>query len=135
MLLSARILTDVNGVNSFQYANQAEWTAGDTVTVYFQLVDLTKDRAEQGYVPAGRRYVPAAGATLQVTIANIDDAKQVKRTAAVAYSTDASIWSVPVLSTDLIQGTCDLSLTLTESGRVTTGRATAVIAINPAGAQ
>lgn len=134
MLLSARILTDVSGVNSFSYANQAEWTAGDTVTLYLQLVDLTKDKALEGFVPGGRRFVPVSGATLRVTLTNIDDAKAITRSASQAYaSLDGSIWAVSILASDTIQGTCDLVLALTQGGVVTTGRAPAAVAIHPAG--
>lgn len=134
MVLSARILNDVNGVNSFDYCNQAEWVAGDTVTLFFQLVDASKDRMEKGFVPAGRRFVPAAGATLSVTLTNIDDAKVVTRNAAQAYSTlDGSIWSVSILSTDTISGTCDLVLSLNEGGRITRGRLVAAAAISGSG--
>ncbi len=38
MLLSARPLKNVASANVFEYANTFEWTSGDTVTVFFQLI-------------------------------------------------------------------------------------------------
>lgn len=130
MLLSARFLTQVSSVNAWNYADNAQWTQGDTVTVYLQLVDLTLDKAVQGFVPAGRRYVPASGATLTVTLANIDQAVQVTRFATQPYSNDGSIWKFTVLPSDAISGTCDVKLSLNESGVITAGVAKAGVLIN-----
>jgi hypothetical protein len=136
MLLSARFLTQVSSVNAFNYADNAQWTAGDTVTFYFQLVDLTLDRPAQGFFPAGRRYMPAVGATLTVTLSNIDTAVQIaNRSATQAFpTTDPSIWSVTILNSDLIRGTCDLVLTLREGANTTTGRVSAGVLISTSGA-
>jgi len=131
MLLSARFLNQVSSVNSFEYASNAQWTAGDTVSLYIQLVDLTLDRAVQGYMPAGRRYMPADGATLQVTLTNIDDAVQIQRFAVQPFANDPSIWRVDILSTDPIQGTCDVLLALVEGSNKTNGRVVGGVLISP----
>ena len=62
MLLSARMINNVGSVNAFEWAQEVEFTAGDTQDVYFQLVDASVDKATQGFKPGGRRYAPAAGA-------------------------------------------------------------------------
>lgn len=129
MRLSARILQNVSGVNGFSYANQAEMTQGDTPTIYFQLVDASLDRPEQGFVPAGRRYMPAAGATLTVVLDSIDDSKKVTRVATQPFAQDPSIWAIPILSTDKIRGTVNMKLTLTESGQVTQGMAATALLV------
>jgi hypothetical protein len=121
MRLSARILENVSGVNAFDYANQASFTEGDTPTIYIQLIDASKDRAEQGFVPAGRRYVPATGATLEVTFDHIDSARKVVRAASQPFPGDPSIWAVNVMSTDKIRGTVNVKLSLTEGPKVTKG--------------
>ena len=121
MKLSARALRDVQSVNSFRYANQIEYTEGDTLTVYFQLIDAGLDRADEGYNPAGRRFMPAAAAVLTVTIDSINSAKKITRTATQPFSQDPSIWGVSILSTDLIRGTSPLRLSLNESGKITSG--------------
>ena len=117
MLLSARMLTDVQNVNSFEYVDQVEFFEGDTLYLYFQLTDSTQNRVDQGYMPAGRRYVPASGSTLQVILDNIDDAKRVSRAATLAFpNLDNSIWKVQVLANDKISGTVQMKLMLSESG-------------------
>lgn len=122
MRLSARILNNVSGVNAFDYAEAAEFTEGDAPTIYLQLIDLSQDKAEKGFVPAGRRYCPASGATLSVVLDNIDDSRKLTKIATQPYPTqDPSIWSVTLLSTDKIRGTANLKLTLTESSKTTYG--------------
>jgi hypothetical protein len=114
MLLSCRFLNDVGSVNSFEYVSQVEIYAGDTQTLYFQLIDASLDRPEQGFQPSGRRYMPAAGASLVVTLMNVDDAKKVVRTATQPYPQDPSIWSIPILATDPLLGSINLKMVLTE---------------------
>jgi hypothetical protein len=130
MLLRARILYNVSSVNKFDYVDQAEFTQGDSVDIYFQLTDANLDKAVAGYQPAGRRYMPADGATLSVKLDNIDDNIQVTRAASQPFTQDPSIWKVSVLATDKIVGTCALVLTLTESGVVTNGRVDALVLIH-----
>jgi hypothetical protein len=129
MLLAARMLNDVASVNAYEVAEQVEFTQGDTVDVYFQLIDASLDKAVKGFVPGGRRYMPAAGATLSVKLDNIDDNVAVTRSAVQPFANDPSIWKLPVLSTDRIIGTCALVLTLTEAGKVTRGRVEAAVQI------
>jgi hypothetical protein len=123
------MLQDVASVNSYELTEEVEFTQGDTVDIYFQLVDASLDKAVKGFVPSGRRYVPAAGATLSVKLDNIDDNIQVTRAASQPFANDSSIWKVSVLSTDRIIGTCAMVLTLTEAGKVTRGRIEAVVLI------
>lgn len=122
MLLSCRFLNDVQGVNSFESAAQVEFAAGDSQSLYFQLVDATLDRADQGFNPPGRRYVPPVGSTAQVTLVNVDDAKRVSRAATQPFAQDASIWSMPVLANDQLHGTVNMNLVLTEPSRVLNAR-------------
>lgn len=118
MLLSCRFLTDVAGVNTFQVISAAEMYAGDSQDLYIQLVDESVDRSDQGFSPRGRRYCPPAGTTLSVTFKNVDDAKVVPRAAVQAFpDLDASIWYVPILSSDPLAGTVSMSAVLTEPGR------------------
>jgi hypothetical protein len=134
MLLSARMLDNVASVNGFDWATQVEYTAGDgPVDVYFQLVDLNQDRVSTGFKFGGRRYAPAAGATLQVVLANIDDDIQVTRVATQPFTNDPSIWKVTMLGSDTIRGTCALSLKLTEGGKITYGRVEAAVLVHAQG--
>jgi hypothetical protein len=123
MLLSCRLLDNVSSVNNWNYAEKVEFTEGDTVRLYIQLIDKSLDKPLGQWKPAGRRYVPAAGATLQVTLHNIDDDKVITdRVATQPYSGDLSIWYVDIVSTDAVKGTVSISLKLTETAKVTRGR-------------
>lgn len=115
--MSSRFLLDVNGVNSFEYSAQVEIASGDTQNVYFQLIDASLDRSEQGFNPPGRRYCPAATSTLAVTFVNTDSAKQFVRAATQPFAQDPSIWTVPILGTDPLLGTVNLKIILTEPSR------------------
>ncbi len=121
MLLSARILRDCANVNSFEYSNSAQFTKGDVVDVYFQLIDASLDTASENFIPPGRRYMPAAGATLQIVVENIDDAIKVTRTVSQPFTNDLSIWKVSFFASDSISGTANLRLTLVEGAKVTKG--------------
>lgn len=115
------MLDDVTSVNGFQFANQIWFTVGDSPTIYFQLIDDSKDRVDQGFVPAGRRFVPADGATLSVVFDSVDMSRQVTKVATQPYAQDPSIWSVTIVSTDTILGTVNMKLSLTEGTKVTSG--------------
>ena len=86
--------------------------------------------ASEGWNPPGRRYMPASGATLQVTFLSLDSNKQVARTATQPFPTsDPSIWRVQMLSTDGLVGTVNVLLTLTEGIMVTRGSASGMVGI------
>lgn len=129
MRLSARILKDVGSVNNFDYAQAAEFTAGDSLTVYFQLVDLSVNPASEGFVPAGRRYMPASGATLMVTLDHVNDARKILRAASQPYPSDPSIWMVSILPGDALSGTVNMKLVLTEGAVQTQGMLQAALAV------
>lgn len=131
MLLSALMLKDVQSVNSYEPDTELSWTEGDSLDVYFQLIDASLDRATQGFWPEGRRYVPAAGATLSCVIENIDDGKKITRQAVQPFPNDGSIWRLSVLSSDTIRGTPQLRLTLTEGSKITRGLVRLALKIQP----
>lgn len=123
MLLSARMLNDVGGVNSFDYVQIAQASQGDTVDIYFQLIDASKNQSSPNSVwsPTGLRYMPAAGATLQASLRSIDDAKTVTRFCSQPFVQDPSIWRLSLLASDVLVGTFGLALTLIEGSRQTRG--------------
>lgn len=115
MLLTARMLLDAQNVNSFEYTQVAQMTAGDQTDIYFQLADASKNQpGVLGSEPLGFRYMPAAGATLQVVLKSINDAKTVTRYAAQPFAQDGSIWRLTLMATDTIEGTFGLQLLLSE---------------------
>jgi hypothetical protein len=121
MRLSARFLNDVTSVNSFEFAETSEFTLGDPADVYFQLIDSTLDKSINGFFPTGRRYIPVSGATLQCVAENIDITRKITRYATNPFADDRSIWKLSFLASDLLEGTCNLKLTLTEGSVVRTG--------------
>ena len=129
MRLSARMLENVGSVNAWENTQQVRFFQGDGPAIYFQLIDLNHDRAEQGFSPAGRRYVPSAGATLFVVLDNIDDARKVTRAASQPFAQDPSIWMIQLLATDTCRGTVNLKLTLLEGSVTTHGFLSAAIGV------
>lgn len=135
MLLQARFLDNVCSVNIFDWVQPVEFFEGDPVTVSLQLIDASLDTEAQGWkpTPAGRRYVPASGATLQVILKNISDAKTYTKTASQPYpTTDPSIWSFQVAATDAVKGTVSLTLVLTEGSVVRRGLVKAALRVRSA---
>lgn len=132
MLLGARILNDVQNVNSYDKADVAQFTKGDPATVYFQLVDLSVDKAVDGYNPPGRRYVPAVGAVLSCVVECIDSNIQITRFATQPFvSDDRSIWALQFQASDKVQGTANIRITLTEGSTVRTGLIKHALRIQP----
>jgi hypothetical protein len=114
MILSARFLNDVSNINSFQTVEVGQFTEGDSASVFFQLIDSTLDLANKGFNPPGRRFIPATGATLQVIVDSIDDAKKITRSATNPFLDDRSIWKLDFIASDKISGTANFQLVLTE---------------------
>lgn len=106
---------------------------GDAPTLYLQLLDKSVDLPIEGFSPPYRRYMPAAGATLQITITSNDMAKEITRFAAQPFSSDPSIWRLNLLSTDPVRGTASIKLKLTENGVVTYGQLQPALDVNPTG--
>lgn len=128
MLLSARILHHLTGVNDYELGEgYIQFTEGDGQTVHLQLVDLTKDKAQYG-----RRYCPPAGTTLVATIKHINDAKTIERPLTQPYATlDASIWVLTLLSSDQLVGIRDIQLTLAEPTKTYHGVVKGALRIEP----
>lgn len=116
-MLSARILTNVSGVNAFDYATEHSGFEGTAFDVYFQFVDKAR-RPEGCGLDMPLRYMTASGATVSVEFLSINAAKVVTRAASKPFVEDSSIWKVSLLSTDPIKGTINLKVTLTEGAAV-----------------
>lgn len=132
MLLSARMLKNVASVNLFAYTDVVKFTEGDNPVVYFQLVDLDQDRSLDGYNPPGKRFCPAATSTLQVSIVSIDNAKRIVRYASQPFAQDPSIWALTLMPSDVLKGSADLLLVLTQpTNLVTRGAVRQALAVEP----
>lgn len=130
MILSCHILDNVVDCNNWEVVNQFEATQGDSNNVYIQLIDAATNKATGGFNPPGKRYMPGVGATLTVLINSIDDAKKISRIAMQPFSLDPSIWKFQILGSDPIVGTCNLKLTLNETGVLTHGTAQMALLIS-----
>lgn len=105
MRLGIKLLNVGATLNQFQYANIIKIARGETLNLTFQLVDLDQN---------GLRYVPAAGATVQVQLPRSADQIKVDmqhrsvidstidRPAAQAFSQDGSIWTLPLIAADTL---------------------------------
>jgi hypothetical protein len=122
MQLSARMLQDCTGVNDFDYADQLTFSKGDTIDIYFITIDDQQDKTGKGFVPAGRRHIPAVGATLSVTLTdspNKDGA--ITRFCTNPFPQDTSIWVLSIFASDDLKGLVNMAMTLTEGSVVTNG--------------
>jgi hypothetical protein len=138
MLLSFRFLNGVANVNVFDVASSIEIAQGDTQDLYVQLIDASLDRIDQGFNPSGRRYMPATGATMNVTFTNTDTGPSITgdfalsprinpsvqnkftRAAVQPFPGDSSIWKVSLLASDPLNGTVQMKVVLTEPSRTLT---------------
>src|ERR1035437_2138367 len=116
MMLSGIMIRNAQNVNSFQRANQISLRAGNSGVLYLQLTDLDQSDAND----VSLRYMPAAGATLTITVDNISGLNNlINRPASQPYAADTSIWSVTILATDALRSG-NLIGTLTEGATVRT---------------
>ena len=134
MLLSARLLSDVCGVNRYSYADNVVLMESDSATIYLQLVDIS---VEPNLRPEGRRYMPVALSTLAVTMKSHDTGATVSKTATQPFPQDPSIWSFDLTATNTLPGTDSLQLALSEptddpeAPKVTNGWVQSAITVRP----
>jgi hypothetical protein len=99
LVLSAKILKNVDSLNAWQYADHwsvgRDGNLGEPATLYFQIVDTDRDSI---------RYMPSALATMTVTFPSLDDDLILTKTATLAFADDRSIWKVDLLASELPNG-------------------------------
>jgi hypothetical protein len=120
MRLGIKLLNIGATLNNHKRVSQVQIAKGETCEIAFQLVDLDQD---------GLRYIPQAGATVEVKIARIDEVgfvngertftnKTITRPAA-GWADDRSVWRVPLTTTDtesLVSNS--IQVTLTEGSEI-----------------
>lgn len=117
MKIGFRLLNQVRDVNTFFESNRVELIRGNADTLYFRLEQVL-DYCEDDDAPTELRYIPAVGATCIVNFQSIDCVQEILgRVATNPFPTDTSIWSVPILATDVIQYN-SMQITLTEGANV-----------------
>lgn len=134
MDLYCRFWDNVASANSYRQAAQLSFTEGGSRPVYLQLIDQSQDTSDDGFSPPGRRYVPQPGATLLVTLLNLDQAIQVQKAAIQPFSGDASVWKIDTYPSDKLRGTVSLRLALTEGSDTTYALVQAALLVKGKGA-
>lgn len=119
MNLSVRFLSNVANVNSYIYIDRPTFYEGDSADVYFQLVDKELDTPAFNYYPPYRRFVPAAGTTLIITLMSLDSTKIVTKAAIQPFIGDASIWKFSVSPSDKLKGSVNMRIQLNQGGIIT----------------
>lgn len=132
MLLTARLLNDVQSINSFGYTKTLEWSQGDLRDFYIQLADASAVVPDA--YPRGLRYCPAAGAGLTVSFKDVEGMANIALVCSQPFAGDASIWLVPYSTLTSLQvaellGTYGLKLTLAEGSVITNGFVAQAISI------
>ena len=117
MRLSANLIVNYANINQFSYANQWQIRAGDTNTLYFQIVDLDQNINNMSGLNSGAqnlngpssslRYLVGLGTqnqpyAVQVKFPSIDDSKALVVQAVQASSNDSSVWMVSIAGTQCI---------------------------------
>jgi hypothetical protein len=110
MLVGAKVLSNFNNSNSFDYSSQFEYNQGTNDTLYIQFVNLGKKLCGDIY----QRYMVPAGSTVTIRIDHIDQSCTIERIATVDAN-DQSIWSIPLLPTDKI-GSGNIHFEIQEPG-------------------
>ena len=110
MRLSANPLKNVDGLNAFvvgeSWVVRSNEGSGETVSLYFQIVDLDRE---------GIRYIPGASATMQVTFPALDDEAVIIKDAAFPFVDDRSIMRIDMASNELPSSGA-VKFALTEGG-------------------
>lgn len=94
MKLSAKFLKNVANVNCFEYQDQWDIAEGAVQTLYFQIVDKSKDSL---------RYLSQAAVidAVTATFLSIDDDSEIVKTATQPYADDKSIWCIELAVTEV----------------------------------
>lgn len=103
MVKMFHFLENVQNLNTFYKIEQLTHVDGNQQTIYFRLIQkLDGNSRSQDY----QRYIPSPYANITITFDSLDKNLQIlNRAAAMAFpNDDRSIWSVTVLSTDIIAG-------------------------------
>jgi len=120
MRLSAKILENINNVNSYKYATEAYLVEGSVNEVHVQLVDLSKtvnSNIKSSTFPDNPlRYLSqAAVLAVSATFPSVDDASVITVAGIQTFADDKSIWKFPLASTQ-VPSSGSFKITVTEDG-------------------
>lgn len=121
MRLNAKILKNVNNVNSWVYANQAFMSEGQSNVMYIQIVDLDQSTdpvndKSQAYPQNSIRYIPQ-GTTIgvEITFPSLEDDEKFTIVGTQPFAQDRSIWKFN-LSSSQTPNSGNVDVKLTEDG-------------------
>jgi hypothetical protein len=123
MKLNVKMLDgDKTTVNSLFYQNQTIIDPGESPTIMFQLVDDD----------SGNRYMPAPGATLQITLFSMNDANTITKIPTMPFTLDSSIWQfgLSAIESQTVAGV-NMLIVLTEGANIRKIWAKAVFIVKP----
>lgn len=119
MKLNAKILKNVDNVNSWKYAAQSSIQEGQANSVYLQLVDLDKipGNDKSTVLPENpMRYISQATTlTVEATFSSIDDSGDIVVIGTQPFADDKSIWKISLSDTQLPKSG-NFKLKVTEDG-------------------
>lgn len=106
MRLGIKLLNTSASLNSFKQVSTIKLVKGETLDLFFQLVDLEQN---------GLRYIPPTGSIVEVTIprspviepSQFMNAREtidysIARQAVLAFPEDRSIWKLPLIETETV---------------------------------
>ena len=125
------VMLDPNStLNNLKYLREVYVNQGDTPTILFQIIDL--DTADQNNL-IGDRYIPATGATVQLTITSVNDANTLVLNASMAFpNDDRSVWTFSMTSNQTTKAAgVNINAVLTQGQQVNNIVAKNVLFIGP----
>lgn len=133
MRLSAKILKNVNNVNSWIYTTQTYMSEGQVNELYIQIVDLDQsvlpNEKSKAFPEYPIRYISNATVLgVQAVFPSIDDDQEYVIDGVQPFSYDRSIWKFTLLSTQTPKSG-NIRILLTEDGVTKTLSAKNAIAV------
>ena len=129
MKLSIRFLDNYSNANTYQPTDQITFAEGSTVTVYFELIDLSKNCYGD---PPGLLYIASSTPTLQLTVNNVANSLVLNKFPALVAGTP--FWSMSFAVGEITGGTYSLTLKLTEGSNISTAYTSGSIKVLPSSA-
>jgi hypothetical protein len=121
MRINAKIIKNVNNVNSWVFANQAFMTQDQANTMYIQIVDLDQSsdpsvEKSQSFPQFPVRYIPQGTSVgIEATFPALEDDEKFTITGTQPFAQDRSIWRFD-LSAVQVPSSGNVDFKLTEDG-------------------
>lgn len=129
MKLGARIIDSASTLNNIKYLSSSSINPGETVTLYFQLVDLD---SVQESCKLGTRFLPSSEAAVSVEIFSVNKTNILTKNASMVFpSDDRSIWKIDLDATETSNMSgVNLKITVTDGTNIKIGYALNAIIVS-----